>query len=190
MTAVIVPGSSDKAFAEQNLHNLPDAWLGARMRGWMFAEAKGSHWWLCALKADGQFKYASFPENAPMHDDWREFARRICRHVNKHAAEGGAWLAGYIGQMFYLIWKDKDGDLQTCVEFGANGMPMPLSRFLDFTPDDFAQQCLVAIDVWREHQYRVDMTRSQGVNLAQGQQASADHDAEAAKYVIMPDAIQ
>jgi len=191
MTAIIVPTTGDSgAVAEQNLHRLPDSWLGARVRGWMFTEAKGSHWWVCGILASGQFKHASYPEDAPMHQDWREHARRVCRHVNRHAAEGGTWLAGYIGQMFYLLWKDADGDIQIPIEFGADGNPMPLARFHAYTMDDFAQQCLVAIDVWKEHQYRIAAVKSQGVKLAQGQQASAEHDSEAAKYVIMPDAIQ
>ncbi len=189
MTAIIVPGG-DAASAEQNLHALPDAWLGARVRGWMFDEAKGSHWWVCAIQADGRFRYASFPENAPMHEDWRDFARRVCRHVNRCAAEGGTWLAAYIGQMFYLVWKDRDGDIQTCIEFGSNGSPMPLSRFLAYSMDDFAQQALAAIEVWREHMYRVGVSKAQQRALSQGDRVSAEHDSEAAKYVVMPDSIQ
>lgn len=189
MTAIIVPGA-DTATAGQNLHSLPDQWLGARVRGWMFDEAKGSNWWVCGILADGRFKYASHPENAPMHADWRDHARRICRHVNRHAAEGGTWLAGYIGQMFYLLWKDRDGDIQIPIEFGAAGVPMPLPRFLAYSMDDFAQQCLSAIEVWREHQYRLDMSRDQQIKLAQGQRISSDHADEAAKYVVMPDALQ
>lgn len=182
--------ATDVTRTDQNLHALPDAWLGARMRGWMFDEAKGSHWWICAIQADGKFRYASFPEDAAMHNDWREHARKVCRHMNKHASLGGAWLCGYIGQMFYMLWKDADGDIQIPVEFGADGVPMPLSRFLEHGMDDFLEHGLQAHAVWKEHQYRIDHSKNQRRALAQGDRVSAEHAEEAAKYVIMPDQIQ
>lgn len=168
--------------AEQNLHALPDEWMGARVRGWMMVEAKGSDWWICGIQRDGRFRYASFPETAAMHEDHREHARKVCRHINKHAALGGTWLCGYIGQMFYMLWKDQDGDIQVPIEFGADGMPMPLNRFLEHDMDDFAEHCLQAHGVWFRLHARIEYKAGQQVKLAQGQQASPRHMGEAMKY--------
>lgn len=173
--------TTDIIRGEQNTHSLPDAWLGARVRGWMFEEARGAQWWICALQANGQWRYASFPDPCQLHDDHREMARRVCRHVNKHSSHGGAWLAGWIGQQFYLLWKDRDGDLQLCEEF-----PLPFERLKEFSLDDFVEHCEQMIAVWREWHYGQEYGRGQRVRLAQGEQVSAAHAAEAAKFSLTP----
>jgi len=173
--------TTDILRGEQNTHGLPDAWLGARVRGWMFEEARGAQWWICALQMDGKWRYASFPEPCLLHNDHREMARKICRFVNKCSSHGGAWLAGWIGQQFYLLWKDRDGDLQIVEEF-----PLPMERLKAFEMEDFAEHCEQMIAKWKEWMYGMEHSRNQRVRLAQGESISAAHAVESSRYSLTP----
>ncbi|MRR49365.1 MAG: hypothetical protein EG825_00380 [Rhodocyclaceae bacterium] len=153
--------------ADQNTHSLDDAWLGARVRGWMFDEAQGAQWWITALTRDGKWKEASFPEQTALHSDNKQLARSVVRHLNTNASHGGAWLAGWIGAQFYLLWKDRDGDFQLVEEF-----PISDIRLREFTLDDFAEHAEQMHSVRKEWEYNMDYGRGQRVNLAQGERLS------------------
>lgn len=174
---------TDQIRAEQNTHNLPDKWLGARVSGWMFSEAKGSEWWICAVQTDGKWRYASFPEGdaCQLHHDHRELARKVCRFLNRECSHGGAWLAGWIGQQFYMLWKDADGDIQIPIE-----CPVPFERFKTWEMNDFAEHAEQAHRIWMEWHYRMEYGHGQRVKLAQGERLSAQHAEEAQKYSLTP----
>jgi hypothetical protein len=134
----------------------------------MFDEAKGSQWWICALTVDGKWKEAAFPEAVNLHGDNKQLARSVVRHLNAQCGHGGAWLAGWIGAQFYLLWKDSDGDLQLVEEF-----PVPNERLVQFTLDDFAEHAEQMHAVRREWTHNMDLSTAQQVKLAQGQRMSA-----------------
>lgn len=166
---------------EQNTHNLPDAWLASRVRGWLFDEAKGAQWWITALTVDGKWREACFPVAAFLPDENKQLARSVVRHLNAHCGHGGAYLAGWIGQQLYLMWKDADGDLQLVEEF-----PIPNVRLSQFNLDDFAEHAEQMHAVRREWNYSMDYGRGQRVKLAQGEQVSPQHGVEGRKWSLAP----
>lgn len=166
---------------EQNTHALPDAWLGARVRGWMFDEAKGAHWWITALTTDGKWREAAFPDSSALHADNKQLARSVVRYLNTNCAHGGAWLAGWIGPQFYLCWKDSDGDMQVVEEF-----PIPNVRLSAFNLDDFAEHAEQMLAIWKEWHYGMEYAPGQTVKLAQGERVSREHGAEGQKWSLTP----
>lgn len=142
------------------LHNLPDSWLTARATQWMFSETQG-HWWLTAYTGDGHPLYASHPQHYLPGPEERDFAAKVCKYVNKHASFGGAWMAGFLSkdrpQQFYLLWKDKDGDIHIPIEF-----PQKLRTLMDkWTPDDFLYHADMAINIWNDNRKALELTSSQ-----------------------------
>ena len=154
------------------IHELPENWLRARVRGWMnLNESPDQDWWVGTYTADGRWIWASSNQDTYtplMHRV--EFARRVCRFINKNCAHGGAWLAGWIrgGHEFYLLWKDPDGDIQIPLEFGQ-----PFTVLNGWTNNDIAEHCEQAHAVWVEWHRNLDKTGSQEKKLAQGEQVSA-----------------
>ena len=112
----------DGKISDKNTHSLPTEWLGARLVAWMFDEAGGSKWWLCALTCEGDYRYASHDNQHKPPLDHVEYARNVNRFVNRVANHGGAWVTGWFDDVrFYMLWKDKDGDLQIPIECDLDG---------------------------------------------------------------------
>ena len=149
------------------LHSLPDKWLGARAVGWMFSETTGD-WWLTSFTGDGKQVCASSRPNFIPCAEKQERAKSICRYINKHANNGGAWLAGYLSkdlpQEFYLLWKDRDGDIQIPIEF-----PQSFEELRDkWALDDFLFQADMAISQWGDHMSSLELSNAQRGSLVAG----------------------
>lgn len=155
----------DGKISDKNTHSLPTEWLGARLVAWMFDEAGGSKWWLCALTCEGDYRYASHDNQHKPPLDHVEYARNVNRFVNRVANHGGAWVSGWFDDVrFYMLWKDKDGDLQIPIE-----CDLGWERIKEWKPEDWAEQAEQAHALWKAHWDDLEVSRSQQVCLAQGQ---------------------
>lgn len=142
------------------LHNLPDNWLTARAVQWMFSETVGN-WWLTTFTSDGTPLFAANPKTFLPSGEDRALASSVCKYINKHAHNGGAWMAGFIDkdrpQQFYLLWKDSDGDIHIPIEF-----PQSLKELKEnWKLDDFLYQADMAVHFWREERAKLELSRSQ-----------------------------
>ena len=99
----------------KHTHDMPTEWMASRVVPWMFDNAHASTWWVAALTKDGKFIHATHDgENiyAPSRHK-QKYAHEMCEAMNKQAGYGGAWVVGWLNDMvFYMIWKDPDGDIQ------------------------------------------------------------------------------
>ena len=151
----------------KRLHNLPDKWLTARATAWMFSETTG-HWWITTYTGDGKQLFAADKLNyQPAFED-RDFASRVCKYVNKHANNGGAWMAGFLSkdrpEQFYLLWKDSDGDIHIPIEF-----PQALKDLKEWKLDDFLFHADMAVATWKEEWAKLELSRAQKeVSLVRG----------------------
>ena len=164
-------------------HEMPEQWLRARVRGWMeLNESPGENFWIGTHTSDGKWIWCSSgPDKWAPSPGRQEFAMRVCAFVNREAARGGAWLAGWVrgGDEFYMLWKDPDGDITCPIEFQK-----PYSVLQQWPLTTFAQHAERAVTItlgWRQD---IDTSKNQRVKLAQGEKPSASHGSEAEKYVI------
>lgn len=148
-------------------HGLPTEWLTKRVVGWMFDEAKGSPWWICALTRDGEFKVSSHcgTGTGPL-VSYQDYAKRVLWHLNRHCHHGGAWLVGWIdnGRRFYLLFKDADGDIQIPIDCDKRW-----EEIKEWSPDDWAEQAEQAYAIWAEFHRSIEYQRGQQIKLAQGE---------------------
>lgn len=166
--------SSDLIIADkitgERLHGLPDQWVGARVVGWMFNETSG-RWWIAAYLTGGELKTASSSEAYTPSMFMQDFALRVLKHVNRHCSFGGVWLAGFMDkdmeEEFYLLWKDKDGDIQVPIEF-----PFAFHQLIGWKLDSFCIQATEAYSIWAEWHANMEYGKSQQVKLAQGEKPS------------------
>lgn len=179
---IIVADSSDQ------VHDMPEQWLRSRVRGWMeMSESPDMDYWIGTWTAEGQrskWICCSSRDNQYVPMLHRvEFARRVCRAVNKHAANGGAWLAGWIrgGHEFYLLWKDEAGDIAVPLECDK-----PFIYIMGWSLDVWIMHCNDAITVKREIDRDTEIAKSQQVKLAQGEKMNeTKHLSEAAPQIIV-----
>lgn len=155
-------------------HRLSDELLRSRVRGWLERnESPGMAFWVGAYSASGKWIFCS-----SNHDRYRPtaelmtYAQDVCRHLNRHVAADGAWLTGWIrgGREFYLLWKDKDGDIQIPIE--AQKPWLVLQRY---TLDDWEKHATAALGVWSEVHKNMDYGPGQQVHRARGQQPTQGH---------------
>lgn len=168
---ILLPG--DKVFGRT--HRLDEAWLRARAAGWMRVHSQ-SAWWLMAITAEGKFVYSA--ERGPRREAWTpvkdeyELARRALRAVNKEASHGGAWLVGYRDGELYMIWKDRDGDIQ--IEWCAENITH--AQLLEWSDLNFALQAEMMWAQWDEWHKSLEYGKGQRKKLAQGEKLSDAHD--------------
>lgn len=160
------------------LHDMPEQWLRSRVRGWMeLAESPDLDFWIGTYTEDGKWIFCSSRQDtfAPL-EHRIDYARRICRHLNRICAHGGVWLAGWIrgGHEFYLLWKDADGDIQIPIECDR-----PFTLLQGWTLYNWEQQAENAYKVWSEFRKNMEFGRGQNRKLAQGEETSATHLQEA-----------
>ena len=169
--------------AADHVHQLPEQWLRSRVRGWMeLVESPGLAFWIGTYTPEGKWIFCSSNSDMWAPKPFRqEYAMRVCRHINRHCANGGAWLTGWNhgGREFYMLWKDPSGDLQIPIECDK-----PFVALQHYTDDDWAKHCHSALMVWTEHTRNLELTESQTVNLAQGEAISPNHMAEAPEQTI------
>ena len=155
-------------------HRLSEDLLRARVRGWMERhESPGMDFWIGAYSASGKWIYcASRRDSYRPPQEQMKYAMDVCRHLNRHVAGEGAWLAGWIrrGREFYLLWKDKDGDIQVPIE--AQKPWLVLQRY---TLDDWEKHATAALGVWSEWHKNMEYGRGQQVRLAKGEQPTQGH---------------
>jgi hypothetical protein len=163
-------------------HALPEAWLRSRVRGWMnLVESPDLDYWIGSYTADGKWIYCSSNKDTWGPQPYRqEYARKVVAHLNRTVSAGGAWLAGWIrgGRMFYLLWKDADGDLKCPIECDK-----PFVVLRNYTVADWERMATVALGVTSEWEKNMEYGKGQQVKRAQGERPSEQHLAEAAKVV-------
>ena len=155
-------------------HQLPEQWLRARVRGWMeITESPGLAFWIGTYTADGKWIYCSSDT-----DFWRpaqfriDYAMKVCRHLNQHVPFDGAWLVGWIrgGREFYLLHKDRDGDIQIPIECDK-----PFIAIRDWLPTDWEKIAATAHLQWVQWQKNMEYNRSQQKAVAQGEAVTPAH---------------
>jgi hypothetical protein len=164
-------------------HEMPETWLRARVRGWMqLVESGGMDFWIGTYTDDGKWIWCS-----SANDTWapsvarQEYARRVCAVLNREAAHGGAWLVGWTkgGREFYLLWKDKDGDIQIPIECNK-----PFFILSKWSPQDWVRQAEVAIGIWKEWKRDLELADGQEKKVAQGEPVSPLHFENAPEQTI------
>lgn len=165
----------------ESVHGLREEWLRSRVRRWMNDENKlvdekdviqgVASWWI-GCWAGKQWIHAATDD-----DRWspgglkEEFARRVCKYINRECANGGAWLAGWSrsGAWFYLLWKDEDGDLQIEIAFNTAQANLAFDRLLGWAMEDFCEHCEQAMKTHREWHRDMEYAKGQTAKLAQGE---------------------
>lgn len=169
---------------DDQVHRMPEQWLRSRVRGWMeLTESPGLGYWCGTYTAEGKWIYCSSDDNTLIPTRYRqEYAMAVCRHVNKACANGGAWLVGWIRncRVFYLLWKDIDGDIQIPIEADK-----PFIALQKYSVTDWESHCSTAHHVWKEHHKNLEQTGAQQVKRAQGQRTTPEH-LDAAPAIVMP----
>lgn len=171
--------------ASERIHTMPEEWLRSRVRGWMnITESPNLDFWIGTYTSEGRWISCSSRDNnyVPMMHRV-EYARNICRLVNRHCAQGGAWLAGWIrgGHEFYLLWKDPDGDISVPIECDK-----PFTELMGWKNDVWVMHCNNALKIKREIDEVAEVSPSQQVKLAQGQPMDTEkHLNEAAPQIIL-----
>jgi hypothetical protein len=129
-----------------HLHTLPEQWLRARFRGWLtMIESPDLNFWAGCYTADGKWICCSSNQDGWHPNDRRmNYAMNVNRHINRHASHGGAWMTGWIkgGHVFYLCWKDPDGDIQIPIECDK-----PFVVLKNYTHFDWERHCNAAYSV-------------------------------------------
>ena len=166
-----------------HLHELPEQWLRARVRGWMeLCESPGLAYWLGTYTPEGKWIYCSSQLDSYQPKVYRQtYAMAVAKHLNKHCNFGGAWLAGWFrgGKEFYLCWKDPDGDLQIPIESNK-----PFIVLAKWPVETWERHACTAYLQFKEFNRMVDITPKDGVKLAQGEATSENHIANAPEAAI------
>lgn len=148
------------------MHALHDNWVASRVPLWMFSEFPGETWWLCAQLADQKLIYGSYNNHYEPRPARKDYAESVLRHVNRTAGYGGAWMCGWVRdeRLFYLLWKDEDGDIQVPIE-----CEKPWFRIREWKVEDWEGQCHMAVQTYLEFIQNLELQTGQTVKLAQGQ---------------------
>lgn len=155
-----------------NTH-MPEQWIRARARAWLENHESpgkmywvgtyvGKHWVFCASHRDS-YRPPSYRV---------AYALRICQYLNRECAHGGVWLAGWIknATVFYLLWKDPDGDIAIPIE-----CEKPFMLIKGWDNETWAEHAEQAWALWSERNKQLEIKPGQQVKLAQGQQPSPGH---------------
>lgn len=158
-------------------HGVEEKDLRSRVRGWLILESNWNPFWCCADRPDGKLIVSGYQNCIPPIAK-QEFARDVMRHLNRTIANQGAWIVAWLynGRRFYMLWKDKDGDIQVPIECDR-----PFFVLRTWNMDDFNRHAVAALGVWSEWHRNLDASKSQGKKVAQGEKLSAAH------HVVAPD---
>ncbi len=158
----------------ERLHDMPETWLRARVRGWLeVTESPSQAWWIGTYSADRRWLWASSEMNTYTPLQHRiEYARRVCLHINKTSRQGGVWFAGWIrgGSEFYLMWKDADGDI--CVPLECD---RPFTIIQNWNGDVWVNHCETALAVRKQWVENMELSKTQRPKVAQGERVSPEH---------------
>lgn len=151
-------------------HKLKDEWLSSRLVAWFLAEAE-SKCWVCMLRTDGVWHYwMKDPGTVSQPNAYkRDYARSVVRYLNKHLHMDGAWVGGWMDdgfKRFYLLWKDKDGDIQFPIDTSGE---VRWSDLRNWAMEDWGNHATQAFQQWKCAMETVDAQPHQQLKLAQGQ---------------------
>lgn len=152
-------------------HGVDEKFLRSRVRGWLTLESNFNPFWCCADTAEGKL-IVTGDQNCIPPIAKQEFARDVMRHLNRSISNDGAWITAWLynGRRFYMLWKDRDGDIQIPIECDR-----PFFVIRNWQMDDWFKHATAAVGVWSEWHKNLDATKSQGKKVAQGEQLSAKH---------------
>lgn len=149
-------------------HHLDDKWLSSRLIAWLMLEAD-SKCWACMLRTDGVWHYWQKTNATPPNAHKRNYARSVVRYLNKHLHHDGAWVGAWMDdgwKRFYLLWKDRDGDIQFPIDTAGEVRWEELNKW---TMEDWGNHATAAFTNWRCAMEAIGATPDQQVKLAQGQ---------------------
>jgi hypothetical protein len=145
-------------------HSVPAEWVASRMVSWMMEESEGRPWWVTGLTPHGKFIHANFPESYFPKPERQAYAHHICYELNKQLHYGGTWLAGWLhgGNRFYLLWKDRDGDIQIPIDCDK-----PWHIIRQWPVDSWLNNANAAYETWFQIMEQIEANQDQTVKLAQ-----------------------
>jgi len=152
-------------------HKLKDEWLSSRLVAWLYAES-GAKCWACMLLSSGKWHYwvkEAEQGITPPNSHKRDYARSVVRYLNKHLHFDGAWVGGWMDdgwKRFYLVWKDKDGDIQFPIDTAGE---VRWNDLKDWPMDVWGNHATQAFEQWCHAMETIGATPDQQLKLAQGQ---------------------
>lgn len=168
MSAVIIPGKNHRL--DEITHKMNEEWLRARVVGWMVRESERT-WFIAALLANGEFLWRSH-DGEPLQDAERwDAVRRVLRGVNKNCHHGGAWLVGFLDGDFYMLWKDRHGDL--AIDWKQSTTPW--AEMKAWATEDFERHAEMCWMQWHEWHRTMDYAEGQDIRIVQGERPSWGH---------------
>lgn len=122
---------------------LPDPMRGARLRGFLDAEAEEGGWWAVLPTHDGAMR-PGFSGYIP-DEERRDFARTVCAALNKDSHHNGVWAVVWFlgGNRFALVWKDWDGEIQIFADEDT-----PFDEFKNVSPLHWGKHADEMIKTW------------------------------------------
>jgi len=150
-------------------HTLPGEWLESRLIAWFMRES-GSRCWVCFQYAEnGAWRYWSKVDGTGPQESMRDYARRVVAYLNRELNHRGAWIGGWMDQgfsRFYLLWKDRDGDIQFPIDTAGHIKP---KEIMAWPIEKWGEHGEAAYRSWRIAMEAIDAQPNQQIKLAQGQ---------------------
>lgn len=168
---IILPG--DLTETEDRIHGsthgLKDEWLSSRLLAWFMLES-GSLCWTCTLRTDGTWRYWTKVIGQAEPDTYkRDYARKVVAYLNKNLSFEGAWLGAWMDtgwNRFYLLWKDRDGDIQFPIDTAGE---ITWAELQTWSMEDWGNHVSNAHAIWVDTVKTIDAQPDQQLMLAQGQ---------------------
>ncbi len=166
--SIILPSeiSPDEDYVHGRTHGLEDCWLTSRLVPWFHVETLDPRVWVCVLTTGGKWIYWTKDGHSEPDIHKRDYARTVVRYLNKHCHFDGAWVGAWTDgwQTFYLLWKDRDGDIQFPID-----STLPWRELRGWAPDVWGKQASAAHEIWRDSVKVLELKAEQTRKLAQGQ---------------------
>ena len=167
MANIIIPSDHESRELGKT-HKLPDEWLLSRLVPWFLCETESKHIWCVYMSESGKWgEWMRDTSKAPPNTDQRHYAREVVRYLNADYNFDGAWIAAWFGddwRTFYLIWKDRDGDIQIPIE-----CELSWRRIKGWSVHDWGAQATAAYESWLDTQRVLELSELETIKRAQGQ---------------------
>ena len=168
--AIILPSefTQDEDRIYGRTHSLRDEWLMARLSAWFNVDVESPKVWIAVLHEGGKWFYWSKSGGQPPVDK-RDYARRVVSFLNKECHHDGAWLGGWTDEgfkRFYLLFKDRDGDIQFPIDTATE---LPWRELRRWALEDWGNLATGAFEQYVAAIKALELTEGQAVKLAQGQ---------------------
>lgn len=167
MANIIIPTEQESRTLGKT-HKVPDEWLLSRLVPWFFAETMSTRIWVCYQSETGKWgRWMLNPDLGPPTRDRQYYAERAVAYLNANYNFDGAWVAAWLGdewRTFYLLWKDRDGDIQIPIECELGWRVIK-----EWEVEDWGNQAVVARESWLNTQRVLALSEMETIKRAQGQ---------------------